>query len=106
MNEVPAEVAWLDKLLPAVIQTSIFGGSITFSVIVSVPKEESKRDRIIHDLSIAFLIFALGLFIASGAELVLCFNRTTIIGMIEGSMVVAMLVALVAMKIKADASDG
>jgi hypothetical protein len=33
-NVDPAAITWLDKLLPAVIQLSIFGGSITFTVVV------------------------------------------------------------------------
>ncbi|KAH8656114.1 hypothetical protein BGZ60DRAFT_532432 [Tricladium varicosporioides] len=79
----PHEVEWLDKLLPAVIQTSIFGGSITFSVVVSVPDDAPERENVIHDLSIAFLLFAITLFVASGTQLALCFNRDPVVRMIK-----------------------
>ncbi|KAH6698162.1 hypothetical protein BKA61DRAFT_583536 [Leptodontidium sp. MPI-SDFR-AT-0119] len=79
----PHEVEWLDKLLPAVIQTAIFGGSITFSVIVSVPDNAPQRENVIHDLSVAFLLFAIALFAASGTELALCFNRDPVVKLIK-----------------------
>ncbi|KAL5320184.1 hypothetical protein ACEPPN_010985 [Leptodophora sp. 'Broadleaf-Isolate-01'] len=79
----PHEVEWLDKLLPAVIQTAIFGGSITFSVIVSVPDNAPQRENVIHDLSVAFLLFAIALFAASGTELALCFKRDPVVELIK-----------------------
>jgi len=77
--ELPPEVAWLEKLLPAVIQMSIFGGSITFSIIPSIPANAPKGPEVIENLSAAFLIFALALFISSAAELVIFFQRDNII---------------------------
>lgn len=48
-----------------------------------MPDNVPKRENVIHDLSVAFLLFAIALFIASGTKLALCFNRDPVVKMIK-----------------------
>lgn len=76
-TEIPGDIKWQLDLLPSVMKVSIFGGSITFSVLVA--KHEGSNGSftdatITTFLSIAWLFFALALVIAWGGQLLLGFK--------------------------------
>ncbi|KAH7122976.1 hypothetical protein EDB81DRAFT_890677 [Dactylonectria macrodidyma] len=68
----PPIITWIDTLLPVVQGLSIFGGSITFTLILGANAPPTKRftDQMVRDLlSVAWLLFALGLAMATIAQL-------------------------------------
>ncbi|KAL2349628.1 hypothetical protein BJ546DRAFT_1018937 [Cryomyces antarcticus] len=70
-------VDWLDKLLPTVIELSIFGGSITFTVVVGTQAKDDQR--LVTYLALAWLFFTLALGLASAAMMALSFNRREVV---------------------------
>ena len=88
-NVDPAAITWLDKLLPAVIQLSIFGGSITFTVVVGqYPSPLRFAQEIGTFLALAWLFFVLALGVASAAEMALTFNRDNVVKRVKGEKLV------------------
>ncbi|KAK9358385.1 hypothetical protein V1504DRAFT_461197 [Lipomyces starkeyi] len=76
-DQDPQALAWLETLLPPVIELSIFGGSITFAVAVGQygnPRHFDK-DLIETFLALGWLFFVLALGVASAAAMALSFQR-------------------------------
>jgi hypothetical protein len=81
-DSIPIPVKWLERFLPIAQQISIFGGSITFTVVVSnrPPHDFNFQQReVITFLSLAWLFFALALGLASIADMLLTTNRDYVI---------------------------
>jgi hypothetical protein len=80
--DVPPSIQWLEKFLPAIIQFSIFGGSITFAVILSQnepPDRYWTKNEVQSFLCTSWLFFMLTLLFASAPDMVLSFRRKDII---------------------------
>src|SRR4051812_17833012 len=82
-TEDPIAVEWLDVFLPTVVQIAIFGGSITFTVVISNNKTPSaykfREGTVTTFLALAWLFFVLALALASIAQMALSANRALIV---------------------------
>ncbi|KAF5230104.1 hypothetical protein FANTH_13986 [Fusarium anthophilum] len=68
----PPILTWLDILLPIIQALTIFGGSITFTLIIGANARPTRRftDQMVRDLlSVAWLLSALALAMATIAQL-------------------------------------
>ncbi|KAF5650738.1 hypothetical protein F52700_280 [Fusarium sp. NRRL 52700] len=68
----PPTVTWVDILLPIIQALTIFGGSITFTLIIGANAQPTRRftDQMVRDLlSVAWLLSALALAMATIAQL-------------------------------------
>jgi hypothetical protein len=86
-DDVPAAIVWLDSLLPTIITISTFGGSITFTLVLTEPQEPTTphftQDLVILYLTLAWLFFLLALSFAAVATLLLAAARDNIIEAIQ-----------------------
>ncbi|OAL54617.1 hypothetical protein IQ07DRAFT_583869 [Pyrenochaeta sp. DS3sAY3a] len=80
----PVGLSWLDNLLPSIVALSVFGGSITFSIIPSIDDEKKPANQTVSShqvrkyLSLAWLFFTLALVLSTAAQYVLAFNRPVV----------------------------
>lgn len=75
----PASLKWLDILLRPVIELSIFGGSITFSVAVGQYGNPHRfADQIQTFLALGWFFFVLALGVATSAQMALSFQRQVV----------------------------
>lgn len=68
---VPGDIGWHLRLLPSIMGLSVFGGSITFSILVAKREGSNGRftDATINTfLAIAWLFFAIALVISWGGQ--------------------------------------
>jgi len=75
-------VEWLDKFLPTAIEIAIFGGSITFTVVISKNNDLAHifgAGTVTTFLALAWLFFVLALALASIAQMALSVNRDLVL---------------------------
>ncbi|KAH8769677.1 hypothetical protein F5882DRAFT_442174 [Hyaloscypha sp. PMI_1271] len=75
-------VEWLDKFLPTAIEIAIFGGSITFTVVISKNNDPAHifgAGTVTTFLALAWLFFVLALALASIAQMALSVNRVLVL---------------------------
>ena len=75
-------VEWLDKFLPTAIEIAIFGGSITFMVVIcknNDPAHIFGAGTVTTFLALAWLFFVLALALASIAQMALSVNRVLVL---------------------------
>ena len=71
-----AGVLWAEKVLPRIIEIGVFGGSITFSVVVANPSSPGRfKNSLETFLALAWFFFLISLECAIAAHLGLSLNR-------------------------------
>lgn len=75
--DLPGGYRWAKKVLPIVTEIAIFGGSITFSVVVQSHEGATHfKNQLSLFLALAYLFFVLTLGIATGAQMAFSLNET------------------------------
>jgi hypothetical protein len=75
----PPGLRWVEKILPSIIELSIFGGSITFTVVVAQNRRPQRfEDSLQTFLALGWFFFVLTLGVATAAQMALSFQRNNI----------------------------